>query len=173
MVGEISGRARGAVVGRSLRVHQAEQLLGQDLVVERGELEGRQQGDGLAMRESQRACPAVVVVMFTSHADIEPTSSLVTAQSRWAMGPICGSSRRPDHASSVNLRKDPLPVIIGGSLPHFLWPKGGCSQGTVARNHTNAPVAPDSGLASHASGVHNEELENEHDEGETFHQEDV
>ncbi len=37
------------------------------------------------------------------------------------------------------------------SLPLFLGRRAVTSQGTVARNHLNAPVAPDCGLASHAS----------------------
>jgi len=57
----------------------------------------------------------------------------------------------------VNLSKVRHVVMIWVSLPLFLWPKDGCSQGTVARNHSDAPVAIDCGLASHACANRNQE----------------
>ena len=78
---------------------------------------------------------------------IEPRPSPIAARKGWAKGPIFGAGDWFWAEIPVDLRKYQGAVNISRSLPLFLWPKGGCSQGTVARNHTQRSGCLDSGLA--------------------------
>jgi len=139
---EVADGPRGSVVCWSLRVDQGEQLLGQDLVVERRELESREQRDSLSTGHTQGADPIVFMALFASHAFIEAMFAAVTTRSRWARGLIwmADSTTQPtrDGAKSRRLEEESDPryhsrVFNRSSVAEERF----VSQGTVARNHTD------------------------------------